>query len=124
MSRQRFEIGEQISHVLWLYFKAGHRRCLTTHNLVNDLHVLAPVAYSFQARPYQALACDAMAAGAIDAEQFTAVFGGSMDKRCFGVGILASVAQHPYQQNDASHRRKNGEGRNETSTPLRNCCSS
>ena len=63
------------------------------------------------------LPCQSMTTGAIDAEQFTAVFGGSMEIQAGAhVRILTGVAKHPKHENDAGCSRKHNEGCDETTT--------
>lgn len=63
------------------------------------------------------LPSQSMATGAVDAEQFTAVFSGSLEiQACAHVRILTGVTKHPKHENDAGGSSQHNKGCDETTT--------
>lgn len=111
------QVGEQIGHRLRFDLKARHGWRFTTDDLVDEHRIVALLGDANKFRADKSLPGEAMATGAVDAEQLSAVFGGSLEIQAGAhVGILTGATEHPKHENDAGGSRKHNKGCDETTT--------
>ena len=86
------QVGEQIGHRLRFDLKARHGWRFTTDDLVDEHRIVALLGDANKFWADKPLPSQSMATGAINAEQFTAVFGGSLEIQAGAhVGILTGA---------------------------------
>ena len=116
-SREVVQVGEQIGHRLRFHLKARHGWRFTADDLVHEHRIVALLADPNKFWTNKPLSGEAMATGAVDAEQLPAMVGGAWEIEAGAyVGILAGVAQHPKHENNASCGCQHNEGCDETTT--------
>ena len=114
------QVSDQIGHRLRLDLEARHGWCFTADDLVHQHGILALICDPNKFGTHKALTGEAMATGAVDAEQLPAMVGGAWKIEAGAyVGILAGVAQHPKHENNASCGCQHNEGCDETTTSFR-----
>ena len=102
-SRHVVQVSDQIGHRLRLDLEARHGWCFTADDLVHEHGILALLCDANKFWANKPLPGEAMATGAVDAEQLPAMVGGAWKIEAGAyIGILAGIAQHPKHENNAS----------------------
>ena len=102
-SSEVVEVGEQIGHRLRFHLKARHGWRFTADDLVHEHRIVALLGDPNKFWTHKPLSGEAMATGAVDAEQLPAMVGGAWKIEAGAyIGILAGIAQHPKHENNAS----------------------
>ena len=90
-SREVVQVSDQIGHRLRLDLEARHGWCFTADDLVHQHGILALICDPNKFGTHKALTGEAMATGAVDAEQLSAMFCGALQIQAGAdVGILAA----------------------------------
>ena len=101
-SVQLMEVTQQISHGFRCHLEARHRRCFTTHNLVDQVGIADPIADAHQLRCKESLSGQTVTAGAVDSEQLPPVFRITLELQSrLHIRILLGTVDHPQKQDSA-----------------------
>ena len=116
---------QEVRHGFRRHLETGHWRSLAADDLVYQVGVAHAVANTDQLRSQQPLSRQTMAAGTVDAEQLSAVFGISLKFQCcFDVGILLGTVDHPDQQHRTGRRSQDDQCGDQTPSAITLfCCS-